>query len=47
MITVGKADPHVDDRPSRMFYEFNILMMKNRPCSLGKDLGNCAVVRLV
>lgn len=43
----GKAEPYTDEIPSRMFYGFNILMTKNRSCSLGKDLGSCAVVLLV
>lgn len=47
MVNVGKAEPYTDDRPSRMFYGFNILMIGNRSWSLGKDLGSCAVVLLV
>ena len=47
MVNVGKADPRVGASPSKIFYEFNILVMKNRSCSLGKDLGNRAVVLLV
>lgn len=36
MANVGKAEPDVVDRLSRMFYGLNILMLKNRSASLGR-----------